>query len=103
MAGSNGRRCLLDLGSALVDNGYRVVFTRTTDMIQRLQTARRALGLAATPDKLDKFDLIVIDDLSYVRKDQAEASVADQANQPPLRGRHPVSTMAALVDAPGQL
>ena len=63
------------LGSALVDNGDRVLFTRTTDMVQRLQTARRDLGLAATLDKLDKFDLIVLDDLSYVRKDQAETSV----------------------------
>ena len=44
-------------------------------MVQRLQTARRDLGLAATLDKLDKFDLIVLDDLSYVHKDQAETSV----------------------------
>ena len=26
-------------------------------------------------DKLDKYDLIILDDLSYVRKDQAETSV----------------------------
>jgi DNA replication protein DnaC len=28
------------LGHALVENGYRVLFTRTTDLVQRLQTAR---------------------------------------------------------------
>jgi DNA replication protein DnaC len=27
------------LGHALVENGYRVLFTRTTDLVQRLQTA----------------------------------------------------------------
>src|SRR3977135_2180180 len=27
-------------GHALVENGYRVLFTRTTDLVQRLQTAR---------------------------------------------------------------
>ena len=63
------------IASALIDAGRRVLFTRTTDMVQKLQTARRDLALAATLDKLDKFDLICLDDLSYVRKDQAETSV----------------------------
>lgn len=31
------------LGHALVENGYRVLFTRTTELVQRLQTARQAL------------------------------------------------------------
>lgn len=63
------------LGRALVENGYRVLFTRTTDLVQRLQTARQELGLAAAIDKLDRFHLLVLDDLSYVRKTQAETSV----------------------------
>jgi len=60
---------------AIIDAGRRVLFTRTTDMVQRLQTARRELALASALDKLDKYELIVLDDLSYVRKDQAETSV----------------------------
>ena len=63
------------LGDAVVATGYRVLFTRTTDMVQKLQAARRDLALAATLDKLDKYDLVILDDLSYVRKDQAETSV----------------------------
>ena len=63
------------LSRALVENGYRVLFTRTTDLVQRLQTARQELGLAAAIDKLDRFHLLVLDDLSYVRKTQAETSV----------------------------
>src|SRR3546814_5491724 len=43
-------------------------------MVQKLQSARRDLSLPAMLDKLDKFDLIVLDDLSYVRKDQVETS-----------------------------
>src|SRR5208283_3557708 len=54
--------------------GKRVLFTRTIDIVQRLQTARRDLLIDAL-EKLDKYDLIVLDDLSYVRKDQAETSV----------------------------
>lgn len=63
------------LGHALVENGYRVLFTRTTDLVQRLQAARQDLSLAAAIDKLDKYDLLILDDLSYVHKNQAETSV----------------------------
>ena len=63
------------LGHALVENGYRVLFTRTTDLVQRLQVARQALSLESAIEKLDKYHLIILDDLCYVRCDQAEASV----------------------------
>ena len=62
------------LGYALIENGYRVLFTRTTDLVQRLQVARQNLSLETTIEKLDKYHLIVLDDLCYVRKDQAETS-----------------------------
>lgn len=63
------------LGHALVENGFRVLFTRTTDLVQKLQTARQELALTAAIEKLDKFDLLILDDLSYVHKSQAETSV----------------------------
>jgi DNA replication protein DnaC len=63
------------LGFALVENGWRVLFTRTTDLVQRLQIARRDLALEAAIAKLDKYHLLILDDLAYVTKDQAETSV----------------------------
>jgi DNA replication protein DnaC len=63
------------LGLALVENGWRVLFTRTTDLVQKLQIARRDLALEAAIAKLDKYHLLVLDDLAYVSKDQAETSV----------------------------
>jgi DNA replication protein DnaC len=36
---------------------------------------RRDLRLPQELAKLDRFDLLILDDLSYVRKDQAETSV----------------------------
>ena len=63
------------LGLALIENGWRVFFTRTTDLVQRLQTARRDLQLEAAIAKLDKYHLLILDDLAYVTKDQAETSV----------------------------
>jgi DNA replication protein DnaC len=63
------------LGHAMIDVGYRVLFTRTTDLVQQLQTARQDLKLASAIEKLDKYHLLVLDDLSYVQKSQAETSV----------------------------
>jgi DNA replication protein DnaC len=63
------------LGFALVENGWRVLFTRTTDLVQRLQIARRELALEAAIARLDKYRLLILDDLAYVTKDQAETSV----------------------------
>ena len=63
------------LGLALVENGWRVMFARTTDLVQRLQIARRELALESTIAKLDRYDLLILDDIAYVTKDQAETSV----------------------------
>jgi DNA replication protein DnaC len=63
------------IGLALVENGWRVLFTRTTDLVQKLQVARRELALEAAINRLDRFDLLILDDLAYVSKDQAETSV----------------------------
>ena len=63
------------LGHALIDRGWRVFFTGTSELVQKLQAARRDLRLPAELGKLDRYDLLILDDLSYVRRDQAETSV----------------------------
>ena len=63
------------IGLSLIENGYRVLFTRTTDLVQKLQQARRDLVLESAIAKLDKFNLLILDDITYVTKDQAETSV----------------------------
>jgi DNA replication protein DnaC len=63
------------IGVALIDNGWRVLFMRTSDLVQRLQIARRELALEGTIAKLDKYHLLILDDIAYISKDQAETSV----------------------------
>ena len=63
------------IGLGLLEKGWRVLFTRTSDLVQRLQVARRELALEAAINRLDRFDLVILDDLAYVTKDQAETSV----------------------------
>ena len=43
--------------------------------MQKLQVARRELDLEAAINRLDRFHLLILDDLAYVTKDQAETSV----------------------------
>src|SRR5512144_2452659 len=55
------------IGLALIDNGARVLFTRTTDLVQKLQVARRELALEAAINRLDRFDLLILDDSARIR------------------------------------
>src|ERR1700675_4419381 len=52
------------LSFALVENGWRVLFGPTTDRVQRLQIARRELALEAAIARLDKYHLLILDDLA---------------------------------------
>jgi DNA replication protein DnaC len=63
------------VGLALIENGWRVLFMRANDLVQRLQVARRELALENAIAKLDKYHLLILDDIAYVSKDQAETSV----------------------------
>ncbi len=56
--GSGKSHVAAALGRALIENGYRVLFMRTTDIVQRLQAERQALQLAAAITKLGRFDLV---------------------------------------------
>jgi len=73
--GTGKTHLLAGIGHALIDRGLEVLFVRTGELIQRLQAARRDLRLPAELAKLDRFDLIVLDDFSYAWRDQAETSV----------------------------
>lgn len=63
------------IGHALIEAGHRVLYMRTSELVQRLQSARQSLQLPQALAKLDRYDLLILDDLSYVRRDQAETSV----------------------------
>src|SRR3984893_1579710 len=45
------------LGFALVENGWRVLFARTTDLVQRLQISRREPGIPGPPFQPDQIPL----------------------------------------------
>lgn len=63
------------IGYCLVENNVKVLFISTTKIVQRLQAARRDCRLPDELGKLDKYDVIILDDIGYVRKDEGETHV----------------------------
>jgi DNA replication protein DnaC len=63
------------MGRAMVELGKRVKFCPATTLVQQLQYAKLQLQLPAALAKLDRFDLLIVDDVGYVKKTEAETSV----------------------------
>ncbi len=59
----------------MVEFGKRVKFCSAIALVQGLQHAKLQLQLQSALKKLDRFDLLVLDDLGYVKKSEAETSV----------------------------
>ena len=54
---------------------YRVHFTATFKLVQQLLEAKANLRLEAMLKKLDRFDVIILDDLGYVKQTREEMEV----------------------------
>lgn len=63
------------IGHALIDAGLRVRYYPASSLVQELQSAKQALCLADALIKLDKYRLLIIDDIGYVKRSEAETSV----------------------------
>lgn len=62
-------------GRSAIELGKRAKFFSATALVQQLQYAKLQLELPIVLTKLDRFDLLVVDDLGYVKKSEAETSV----------------------------
>jgi len=63
------------ISHALIEQDLRVRYYAASALVQELQTAKQALRLSEALSKLDKYRLLVIDDLGYVKRSEAETSV----------------------------
>lgn len=63
------------LGHAFVERGYAVLFTPTFRLVQELLAAKRNLDLPRALRKLDLFDLLILDDIGYVKQAPEEVEV----------------------------
>ena len=63
------------LAANLIDAGVRVKLFSAIALVQLLQQAKQALELQAAMTRLDKYRVLIIDDIGYVKKTEAETSV----------------------------
>lgn len=63
------------IGHALIESGLRVRYYCASALVQELQGAKQTLRLADALNKLDKYHLLIIDDIGYVKRSEAETSV----------------------------
>ena len=63
------------LGLHLIEQGVRVKWLQATALLQLLQQARQELDLMGVMSKLDKYRVLIIDDIGYVKKTDSETQV----------------------------
>jgi len=63
------------IGHELIQRGYRVLFTATFALVQRLLAAKRELRLEKDLAKLDAYDAVILDDIGYVQQSREEMEV----------------------------
>jgi len=63
------------IAHGLIEQGMRVRHFPAVALVQKLQQARNELRLDDELRKLDKFAVIIVDDIGYVRKSEAETHV----------------------------
>jgi len=63
------------LGLHLIEQGVRVKWLPATALVQLLQQARQGLDLMGVMSKLDKYRVLIMDDIGYVKKNDSETQV----------------------------
>jgi DNA replication protein DnaC len=76
LPGRGKTHCLAALGRELIlRHEYAVYFTPTYKLVQQLLAAKQALRLEAMLKKLDRYAVVVLDDLGYVQQSREEMEV----------------------------
>ena len=63
------------IGNALIEQGHSVLFRPAYQLVQELLAAKRDLLLPQKLRRLDSFELLILDDIGYVKQSAEEAEV----------------------------
>jgi DNA replication protein DnaC len=75
LPGTGKSHALCALGHRLVEQGHAVRFAPTYEIVQELLAAKRELELPQALRRLDRFELLILDDLGYLKQHADEAEV----------------------------
>lgn len=59
----------------VIQKGYSVLFTSTHRLVEQLLIAKRELEIEKYLKKLDRFDIVILDDIGYVQQSREEMEV----------------------------
>lgn len=63
------------IARSMIEKGVRVKFSSTIAMVQQLQKAKKDLVLIDELSKLDKYRIIILDDIGYIKKTEIETNL----------------------------
>lgn len=63
------------IGHALIDRGHAVLFMPTYSLVQELLAAKRNLALPRALRKLDRYAVLLLDDVGYIQQSPEEAEI----------------------------
>ncbi len=75
LPGTGKTHAMAALGHRLIEQGHSVAFVPTYQLVQNLLAAKRDLDLPRMLRKLDHFEVIILDDLGYLKHRADEAEV----------------------------
>ena len=75
LPGTGKTHAMAALGHRLIEQGHSVAFVPTYQLVQNLLAAKRDLELPRMLGKLDRFEVIILDDLGYLKHRADEAEV----------------------------
>ena len=76
LPGRGKTHLLCAIGHELISRrGYQVLFTPTFKLVQRLLVAKRELTLEAELRRLDRFAVVILDDIGYIQQNRDEMEV----------------------------
>jgi len=75
MPGRGKSHVIAAIGHELVKGGYSVLWRPAFKLVQKLLVAKRDLALETELRRLDRFDVLILDDIGYVQQDREEMEV----------------------------
>jgi DNA replication protein DnaC len=75
LPGRGKSHVLSAIGHELVHRGIPVLWTPTYRLVQKLLIAKRDLALEAELRRMDRFSVVILDDIGYVQQDREEMEV----------------------------
>jgi len=73
--GSGKTHLVCGLAQELIKQGYRVLFSTCSKLVQELLAAKRDLELPKMLAKLSKYEALIIDDIGYVQQNKEEMEI----------------------------